>query len=227
MTASIRIAFAKFYDLEPAYLKYYSLLTDKERDRTDNFQSRIASTRFVLSRGKLKLLLSEFIGIELSSIHIKQENRNKPYLEGNEFCDIDFNISHTKDIVSIAMAKGTKLGIDSEAVEYNPYITPVSQQFFSHAEQKLVALGLRNGCCHPFYRLWTRREAFLKGIGHGIAWLEDWKETSFDGDHVMSPHSINRWELIDIDIAPNYCCALSFIGDKKHTNIEEIKYCKE
>lgn len=218
-----QVIIASFSELEQKYSRYVCVLTEEEHNRKDCFQSLNASRKFVLSRVYLKLLLCEFIGVRIESIIIRQEERGKPFLVGEEFVDIDFNISHAKDLLAIAITRGARIGIDIEYVEYNTHIKSIAENFFSHEEQQLVITGLNKGYYHPFYRLWTRREAFLKGIGHGIAWLEDWKETSFHNDYIICYSPTNRWNLVEIDVRNSYCCSLSYTGNAE---IEVVNQCK-
>ena len=223
--SQIQLLYAKFTDLENSYKDCFTLLNRHEVDRATQFQCKAAAHRFILSRIKLKEVLSSYTGLAFSKINIVQENNNKPHLGNNDFDWIDFNISHTNDMLVIAIAKDTKVGIDIERVAYNEHIEAITDQYFTQEEREVVIAGVSKGDFRPFYQLWTRREAFLKGIGEGIVWLDQWNHVSFYSNCVINHLSKRKWRVIDVKLSPYHCCSLSYLADLQKVDIQGIRNC--
>ncbi len=82
--------------------------------------------------------------------------------------------------------------------------------------------------CKVFYTYWTRKEAFLKSIGTGLA--VDPREISVlkqlgQSDWVMQPNqyidSRSQWSLLDLNLGAGYAASLAVEG----TDFQ-IKYWK-
>lgn len=91
--------------------------------------------------------------------------QGKPYLK--DYPDIQFNLSHSKGIALIAITRDTPVGID---VEYNlkpRNIMGIAERFF--LPEEFESLKTSKNPQALFFKLWTRKEAYLKLKGVGIA----------------------------------------------------------
>jgi 4'-phosphopantetheinyl transferase len=90
------------------------------------------------------------------------------------------------------------------------YFTPREQaEFLAHAEPERTA---------AFFRGWTRKEAFLKATGTGIAAGLDSFEVTLAPDLAAlvrvgdDPSAADRWTLRDLDAEPGYAAAVAVEG---------------
>lgn len=84
---------------------------------------------------------------------------SKPYINHG----IQFNISHSEDIVVVAFSE-SEVGIDIEKkriIRINEMLNCL------HPSEKFYVLKSGNPI-DAFYKVWTRKEAYLKAIGQGI-----------------------------------------------------------
>jgi len=111
-----------------------------------------------------KLLLMEVLSkfdLNLSLHDMKLDAYHRPYFDA----DIDFNISHSGNIVVCCGTKNGRVGIDVEEVyhvnvhDYDSYFTP---------KEWAVIKGANNQT-DMFFKFWTRKEAVLKAIGTGFS----------------------------------------------------------
>ena len=72
-----------------------------------------------------------------------------------------------------------------------------------------------------FFSVWTRKEAYLKARGEGIAERLRDISVSIDSEQIpirltdsMDPCSALRWRLYDLDITPGYAAALAAEGTR-------------
>lgn len=93
-----------------------------------------------------KLLLEK----NIENISIKRNLYRKPFLKGNE---IYFNISHTENLICIAMSQ-FEVGVDIESKERK--ISNLLLKKYSYSD------------CESFIRAWTRYEAYVKLKGTGF-----------------------------------------------------------
>ncbi len=102
--------------------------------------------------------------LDINSINILRTDKGRPY--SNDIC-FDFNLSHTKGMVALAMcSKSAKVGIDCQL------IVPVKQRVIERVctleEQIQIETSLNKD--EEFIRLWTFKEAYCKMIGSGFAY---------------------------------------------------------
>lgn len=120
----------------------------------------------------------------------------RPFLEG--VGGVDFNVSHSGDVVVCAFAIGGRVGVDVEAIR------PID----SSGIWRLLPTALwqeAEHAQHPeegFFRCWTRFESAVKAEGCGLAAsLSDLtfeqRSASFAG---------RRWFFHEIHVAADYCC---------------------
>ena len=110
-------------------------------------------------------LLLERVGIDASALEVKPDQNGKPSFVGRD--DLHFNISHTNGFAVCALSAGEgRVGVDAEpqksAIPRERQVR-IAERFFSENEKKALADG------ESFVSLWTKREAYLKMTGEGIA----------------------------------------------------------
>jgi len=111
-----------------------------------------------------KLLLTEALKHlgkgNMSLADIKYNSHHRPYFE----TDIDFNISHSGNMVVCCVTDSGQIGIDIEQikeidlVDYTDYFTPNEWSIINDYTNRFEG----------FYDFWTRKEAVLKAIGTGF-----------------------------------------------------------
>lgn len=94
-------------------------------------------------------------------------DKGRPFLQHNT-C-YDFNISHTKDWIVIAVAKGQKIGIDIQSSRETVDALGIAKQYYAQTEHQWLSTLPASKINYYFYLLWTLKEASLKRTGKGIA----------------------------------------------------------
>jgi 4'-phosphopantetheinyl transferase len=146
-----------------------ALLSPAERQRASRFAFDRDRRRFMVARAQLRELLAVRLGVPPESIELAYGERGKPVL-GRHFAesDLHFNVSHSEDVAVYAFSLGREIGIDVEAVRVIRDADDIAARFFSRREhQTYLAL---DPCDKPsgFFNCWTRKEAFIKALGHGL-----------------------------------------------------------
>lgn len=85
---------------------------------------------------------------------------------------LDFNLSHSKDGLALAMIggnmEGARVGCDIEKLRPRKNLTEIANDFFFPEEVKWIFDGDEEDKIERFYRIWTAKEAWLKYYGKSI-----------------------------------------------------------
>jgi 4'-phosphopantetheinyl transferase len=142
-------------------------LDSRDRERAARFRFSEDRARFVLGRGLLRKCLGHYLQQTPETIELATTNRGRPILPHDE--TVQFSISHTHDLVAIALTTGARIGIDLEYMQPPSDLPELAKRIFS--EEDLQTFQALPGGEAPaaFFRAWTRKEAYLKARGEGIA----------------------------------------------------------
>jgi 4'-phosphopantetheinyl transferase len=199
-------------------------LSEDEQARADKLKIQQKRDQFVITRALLRLLLSSILGKEPQDIVFSYEQHGKPTIE-DKINDkaIEFNISHSGDYALIGITLENKVGVDIE--EINPDINhqSLSKRFFSEKEKNELQSLVNNKQRDTFYRIWARKESFIKAIGKGVAFGLDRFSVSLDmgndvGMEILTSIPLrDDWFVYNLLEMDNYKTALT--TSRKDINI--------
>lgn len=195
-------------------------LSDAERRRADRFRSPLQRDRYLTSRSIVRSILGRYLNLTPADVPIAVRPSGKPYLRTT---DLQFNLSHSGGMAVLALARTHPVGIDLERARRTLAYQQLAERFFSDREIAALRMTPRSIRAAAFFRIWTRKEAYLKAtdieIGSGlptslarftVAGLPANTTSSVDvPDH---PDESERWALIDLDVAPGHFAALAVEG---------------
>jgi 4'-phosphopantetheinyl transferase len=183
-------------------------LDGRDRERAARFRFSEDRERFVLGRGLLRKCLGRCLRQTPETIELAYTDRGRPILPRDE--TVQFSISHTHDLVAIAVTAGARVGIDLEYVQTHPDLLELAQQIFSEEDMQAFQALPRGEMRTAFFRAWTRKEAYLKARGEGIA--EGLRqisvslgpeETSAIQD-VRDESAAQTWRLLSLPVPADY-----------------------
>lgn len=149
--------------VEPATLE----LAADERERAARLRCPRARSEFIQTRLALRRVLGRYLDVPPQAIALSRGTQGKPRLAGEPQA-LHFNVSHSGQLALIALSP-TAIGVDLE-----------------WQADRLDWRELLPLCCHPaeqagfqgvsetvgqarLLRLWTAKEAYLKGRGEGLS----------------------------------------------------------
>jgi 4'-phosphopantetheinyl transferase len=142
------------------------LLSADERQRADRYSPVPAREQFVAARGLLRVLLGAYLHVPPAEVVFAAGPQGKPTLAG---APLHFNVSHSRGGALIAVTTVAEVGVDLERLRPYPNYRDMAERFFHPGEAAaLVALPAAQAE-QAFFHVWTRKEAFLKATGLGIA----------------------------------------------------------
>lgn len=180
-------------------------------------QSEIAKLRrFIFEKDKncyinthssMRKILACYLSVEPQSIVFTYNSYGKPGIKTTNLTakKIFFNISHSHNIALLAVTGIGNVGVDVEYIR--PEIATIELAFntFSHAELSSLNKVARPDFPYAFYKYWTLKEAFIKGIGKGLSFpLKDF-DVSIDQKYSNKllnikdeKVNINNWKLFNL-----------------------------
>jgi 4'-phosphopantetheinyl transferase len=167
-TASERTVDLWYGDLDrlPVPDSVETLLAPEEIQRALRFRQEIHARRFIRARWCLRMTLGTYLSIPPQEIRLRYAESGKPAMEENE--GPGFNLSHSENLIVIGVGPGP-VGVDVELVRPRVDVEKVAERVFTRQEREGLARDLSPGDPSAFFRLWTGKEAFLKGIGSGFS----------------------------------------------------------
>ena len=141
-----------------------ALLSARERKRADRFAYDRHRRRYTVAQAHLRRVLGQLTGIAPEDVRFHYEDKGKPFLPGGP----SFNQSHSEDRIMIAVAASGRLGVDIEEIRRVRLMLGIADKNFARDEAARLHAVPPDQRQRLFFRIWTRKEAFLKALGFGL-----------------------------------------------------------
>jgi 4'-phosphopantetheinyl transferase len=190
--------------LLPVADRLAAVLTEDERRTADTYRRSEKQREYVLTRGALRQVLGRLLQAAPQSLALDYELHGKPRLSAG---GAQFNVSHSHDVALIAVTERAPVGVDVERVaDRRPSMALARRYFSPHEASKLAALPPSEQRL-AFYRVWTRKEAFIKADGRGVSLGLDRFEVAVEpGDPARliafagDDQAASRWTIADLPL---------------------------
>ena len=193
-------------DLDPSddlIVKFEATLNASERERANRFRREILHRRFIAGRGYLRSILAGYLGGDPSSIAFEYGPQGKPGL-ADRSSGLEFNLAHSKGLAVCGVTLGRAIGVDIETGRPVDLAERIIHRFFSQAEQaEFLALPADEREA-AFLRGWTRKEAFIKALGLGLAYPLDGFDVSLGAENPRilrvgdDPLEAEEWSMVNL-----------------------------
>ncbi|UCC62659.1 MAG: 4'-phosphopantetheinyl transferase superfamily protein [Anaerolineae bacterium] len=195
-------------------------LSDDERARAERYHFQRDCRRFIVARGILRAILGCYLGLEPGQVQLGYNTHGKPYLLEGFGCDtLQFNLSHSQGLALYAFTCGRRIGVDVEYVYHVPEADEIAIQFFSPRESAVWQALPPEQRGEALFNCWTRKEAYLKALGDGLAQPLDRFEVSLlPGEPARllgvagDPEAAACWSLASLTPTLGYVAALAVEG---------------
>lgn len=143
-----------------------SLLSAEERGKAWRFRFERDRRAYLVTHSALRSILGLYLGLSATAIRIRANSHGKPMLFGSR--RVEFNLSHSGAITLIALSQ-QPVGIDLERIDTALDWQTLTNAYCHRWEQDYITQGDASTAVRRFYEIWTRKEAYLKAIGLGLA----------------------------------------------------------
>jgi 4'-phosphopantetheinyl transferase len=211
---------------EPHARNLLDVLSTEEVERAGRFHFSRDRERFVHARGVLRTLLGRYLGADPAGLRFRSNDYGKPALAGEwGGSGINFNLSHSQEVVLYAFALGREVGVDVEHIRPEFAGEDIAARFFSAPEAEGLRHTPAEARAAAFFSCWTRKEAYIKAKGEGLSFPLDRFAVSVDAD--VQDVALNvfgdagesrRWTIISLIPATGYVAALATEGYGRKLN---------
>ncbi len=195
-------------------------LAADEWQRANRFRFDRHRRQYVVGRGALRSLLAAYLDTRPERIGFTYGPRGKPFLATPPGAEgLQFNLSNSDELALVGFVLGPEIGVDVEYLRPMPDCEQIAERFFSESERRVL-----RGIPFPakrdvFFNCWTRKEAYLKAVGEGLAAaLDSFDVTLAQGEPPRmltlegDPDRAARWWFHHLCPADEYIGALAIEG---------------
>ena len=144
-----------------------ALLDPGEQERWNRFQSAKAKDEFLAGRSLLRRILGHATGSRPERLVFHYNAKGRPELAGG---GLAFNLSHSHGLGLLAVTESGRVGVDLERVRPVSDLPGLARRYFTPGEVGDIEAVDTSCRLDVFYQLWTRKEAFIKAHGEGVAY---------------------------------------------------------
>ncbi|GAB4240806.1 MAG: 4'-phosphopantetheinyl transferase superfamily protein [Acidobacteriota bacterium] len=197
------------------------LLSPFEVSRAERFLLEEHRFRYVARRGWLRLILSRYLTCGPAALDFGCGEHGKPFLASHpELC---FSVAHSDRLVLLAVAWASPVGVDLEKVTAAADGMAIADRFFSARERSELRRLPEEQRQAAFLRGWTRKEAYVKALGTGLACPLDSFTVSLAAQGVSrllesreNPQEVEAWTFLDLPPIPGFAASLVTRGTPKN-----------
>jgi 4'-phosphopantetheinyl transferase len=207
----------------PQVRELRALLDEGETARAARFYFDVDRNRYVVSHGVLRLLLGRYLGREPAALRFGEGEFGKPHLLGTDgeplaATPLSFNLSHSGDVVVVALSAQSPVGVDVERWSRRidaDELGRIAEYVFSPSEQAAVLALSGEERLEAFFAIWSRKEAYIKASGIGVSYgLDQFDVTHARGDARLlgdrrMADALERWMLHDLTVPAGYSGAVA------------------
>ena len=200
------------------------VLSPAEIARAERFVQPKDRQRFITARTALRGILGSYLGLPPAAVSFRINAHGKPYLHPAPApAMLQFNLSHSGDWALCAVTTAGEVGVDIERVRPRPpaYRLKVAQRFFSTHEYHAINSAGPTGIDSAFFSGWTRKEAYIKCHGKGLAIPLATFTVSIGAETPAAliqsdwnPVDVTQCRLYDLIVPTGYYAALALLNTK-------------
>ncbi len=194
-----------------------ALLSDDELERARRFRLPELRRRHSVAHALLRRLLAAYLGTQAAGLRFEPGPHGKPALR--DWPQLRFSLSHAGEMALFALAWRREVGVDLEQVKPGVEVDAVARHVFSSAEREALSALAGEPRDQAFFRIWTRKEAYVKALGLGLAHPPQSFAVSSraqDDDALLHdrclPEAPRQWRVVEVAAAPAYHAALAAAG---------------
>ncbi len=193
------------------------VLSEPERRRAARFHFSRDRERYVAGHLALRDILGRTLSLAPARLAFADGPSGKPWLP--EAPSLQFNLSEAGGLALVAVTLERAVGVDVEHLRDDASLFDVAERFFSPHEVRCLRAVDPSARIAAFFRIWTRKEAYIKALGEGLGHDLDSFDVSLEaglGACLLAtrpdPDEARRWSLRDLEVGPEHAAAVVVRG---------------
>ena len=203
---------------------YRATLDLRELARVDRLRRPEDKREYIVSHEILRAVLGRYLDVPAEAVEFSYGPFGKPYVGPPGPGRLEFNMSDSNGMLLIAVAGGIAVGVDIEKRRLMEFVK-FARRYFTEAEVDELAELHDDDLERAYIRVWTCKEAYVKGWGYGIQRNVGKIEVSVAGGRSRLIHCAfdetapDRWSLVDSDQIPGFAATVAI----ESPNIERVQ----
>jgi 4'-phosphopantetheinyl transferase len=195
-------------------------LSEDERAHAARFRFAPDRIRYIAARAMVRRIVACYVAERPDRLRFRYEQHGRPALAVRSDRCIDFNVAHSGELVVLAVARARKVGVDVEKIRLDIEAEEIAEHFFSPREVRIIRSLSGDQRPRAFFCCWTRKEAYVKACGEGLAMaLDSFDVTLAPGDPALFTRGVDpSWQLLGFEAACGYPAALAYNGGPAHVH---------
>lgn len=150
---------------------YRALLTRDEREQELRFHFPDDQRRYLVTRALVRTVLSRYLDVDPREWRFTTNRYRRPQIAnpGHDGGRLRFNVSHTKGLIAVGVARHRELGVDVENVSARTVSIDIARRFFAGSEVAELARVPAKRRQDRFFEYWTFKESYTKARGMGLS----------------------------------------------------------
>jgi 4'-phosphopantetheinyl transferase len=163
---------------------YFDLMSLEEQQQHSRFYFDKHKHQYLITRALVRSVLSLYDDSVAPKDWIFTKNKfGKPQImAGVSARELCFNISHTDQLIVLAISLKNDIGVDVEYTARKGKMLDIAHSFFSLKEYEALSNLPPEQKNDRFFDLWTFKEAYIKACGMGLSIPLDHFSFSFSND---------------------------------------------
>jgi 4'-phosphopantetheinyl transferase len=196
--------------------KLAPLLSQDEYQRAMRYYRPADRDRFIVGRGILRKILSAYLALPPGQLRFTYNEYGKPTVSDDQNDrGLNFNLSHSAELILYAVTKGRDVGIDIEHIREDFATIEIAEHFFSKDEVAALKSLPMNQRTIGFFNCWSRKEAFIKAKGMGVSYPLDRFTVSLTPGEPPAllkvaddEREVARWKMYELKPRAGYAAAM-------------------
>jgi 4'-phosphopantetheinyl transferase len=130
----------------------------------DIWTARMPTPKDGSARAFLRHVLATYVA-DGTDLTLRETASGKPVFACPTLAGLHFNLSHSADVVFVAVSRTGPVGIDVERISPTVDWNGIARRFFHHTDVDWLFAQPPDCQLEAFFTLWTRKEAFAKARG--------------------------------------------------------------
>lgn len=188
-----------------------------ERLRVTTFTHPADALLYVTAHVALRRLLGRYTATPPEELRFRREPcpgcgaaHGRPALAQRP-APLHFSLSHSGEIALVGVG-AVPLGVDVELLAGEETVAACSQTLHLRERSELAEVEGEEARRRLFGRIWTRKEAFLKGLGTGLS-----RSPALDYLGADAGRHPGGWTILDIPVGPAHTAAVAVRGPAPST----------
>lgn len=150
---------------------YAFLLNTEEKEQYQRFHFERDRRRYLVTRALVRTVLSRYAPVAPRDWFFATNEYGCPRIDHvhEAITRICFNLSHTHNLIVLAVSRDRALGVDIENVWTREVSSDIAERFFAPDEVEALHTLEADYRQERFFEYWTFKESYIKARGMGLS----------------------------------------------------------